>query len=262
MRTPLIAGNWKMHKTAAEAAAFTKELISALADVHRTEVLICPPFTALHAAGGALGQAAGADPFPGRIALGAQNVHEASHGAHTGEVSAAMLKEAGCTYVIVGHSERRQAGETDEQVNAKLLAALQADLTPILCVGESLAERQAERTSAVVSGQVRAGLQGVDASAAARLVIAYEPVWAIGTGETATPDEAARVAGLIRQTVAELAGGEAAAGVRIQYGGSVNEDNIASFMQADDVDGALVGGAALQVHSFAQIVLRTEAATS
>lgn len=255
LRTPLIAGNWKMHKTAAEAAAFVEQLLPALADVKGTEVLICPAFTALHAAGQRL-------QGDTNIALGAQNVHEAEVGAHTGEISSGMLVDAGCTYVIVGHSERRLAGETDAQVNGKVRAALKAGLTPILCVGESLAERQQGETDAVVSGQVRTGLEAVAAEAVGDLVIAYEPVWAIGTGETATPEEASRTAALIRRTVAELAGDAAAQTVRIQYGGSVNEDNIAEFMQAEDVDGALVGGASLQADSFAQIVLRTEAVTA
>lgn len=259
MRTPLIAGNWKMHKTAQEAAEFVEQLGLALEDVKGTEVLLCPPFTALHAAKQALQR------WPAKVqkaALGAQNVHEASHGAHTGEVSAPMLVEAGCTYVIIGHSERRQAGETDEQVNAKVRAAVAGGLRPILCVGESLAERQAGRTEDVVTEQVEAGLRGLAPEEVAGAVVAYEPIWAIGTGETATPQEASRVARVIRQRVAALAGPAAAERVRIQYGGSVNEDNIAAFMAADGVDGALVGGASLKVDSFAQIVLRTEAAKS
>lgn len=252
MRIPLIAGNWKMHKTAAEAAAFGEQLVQALAGERSAEALVCPPFTALHALGAAI---AGSP-----IALGAQNVHEAYEGAHTGEISASMLKEAGCRYVIIGHSERRQAGETDAQVNAKVLAASGANLRPILCVGEHLADRQANRTEAVVTGQVRAALADVPAPAVESAVIAYEPVWAIGTGETATPEEANRVAALIRATVSELYGDEAAQRVRIQYGGSVNADNIGTFMQQTDIDGALVGGAGLQVESFVQIVRRTEAA--
>lgn len=254
MRTPLIAGNWKMHKTAAEAAAFVEQLIEVLPEKGEAEVLICPPFTALHAAATAAATS--------RIAVGAQNVHEESSGAHTGEISADMLLEAGCTYVIVGHSERRQAGETDGQVNAKTLAALRSGLKPIVCVGEQLAERQAGETETVVTGQVRAALEGVTAEQAATAVVAYEPVWAIGTGETATAEEAGRVARIIRETVADLVGDDAAKRVRIQYGGSVNADNIASFMQADDVDGALVGGASLQAESFAQIVQRTEEMTT
>lgn len=254
MRKPIIAGNWKMHKTAAEAALFVRQLRETLPVEGEAEVLICPPFTALHAAKEALRNS--------RIVLGAQNVHEAEAGAHTGEISAQMLLEAGCEYVIVGHSERRQAGETDEQVHAKVTAALAAGLKPIVCVGEHLHERQAGETESVVTEQVRTALRGVAAEAFSHIVIAYEPVWAIGTGETATAEEAGRVAGLIRRTVAQLAGDDAAQKVRIQYGGSVNADNIASFMEEEDVDGALVGGASLQVESFAHIVQRTEAVTT
>lgn len=261
MRKPLIAGNWKMHKTAAEAQAFTEQLVGKLAGKRSVDVLVCPTFTALHAVNAVLADGVDAS-GKSRAALGAQNVHEASHGAHTGEISAAMLLDAGCSYVIIGHSERRQAGETDAQVNAKVLAAVAAGLRPLICVGEQLADRQAGETEAVVTGQVRAALQRVDAADGANAVIAYEPVWAIGTGETATPEEASRVAGLIRATVAELLGDDAAQRVRIQYGGSVNADNIASFMQAADIDGALVGGASLDVDSFVQIVQRTEAAIS
>lgn len=252
MRKPLIAGNWKMHKTAIEAAAFVRRLAEQIRDVQRTDVLVCPPFTALHAAARAVEEGGGT------VALGAQDVHEAPSGAHTGEISAEMILEAGCTYVIVGHSERRQGGETDARVNAKMKAAIGVGLTPILCVGESLDERKGGKTEQVVAAQVKAGLEGIAPEDVARTVVAYEPVWAIGTGETATPAEASRVAGLIRQTIKDAAGDDAARRVRIQYGGSVNPDNIASFIEAADVDGALVGGASLQADSFAQIVLRTE----
>lgn len=252
MRTPLIAGNWKMHKTAAEAAAFGDEIRELLNDVEAVEVLVCPAFTALHA----LGEKLRTTP----IRLGAQNMHEASHGAYTGEVSAAMLKEAGCTYVILGHSERRQLmGETDERVNAKVKAAVEAGLNPIVCVGESLEQRQAGHTEEVVAGQVRAALQGVPAEAVAAAVIAYEPIWAIGTGETPTPEDANQVAAAIRATVADMCGEDAANAVRIQYGGSVNADNIASFTAQPHIDGALVGGASLTPDSLANIVKNTEA---
>lgn len=255
MRKPLIAGNWKMNKTAAEAAAFGKDIVEALRDVEAVEVLVCPPFTALSALGEQLSGSL--------IRLGAQNMHEADRGAFTGEVSAEMLQDAGCTYVILGHSERRQLmGETDERVNAKVQAAVIAGLHPIVCVGESLEERQAGRTEAVVTGQVRAALQNVPADAVAAAIIAYEPIWAIGTGETATAEEANRVAGVIRSTVGDMFGTQAASAVRIQYGGSVNADNIASFMEQPDIDGALVGGASLAADSFANIVKNTEASIS
>lgn len=252
MRKPLIAGNWKMNKTVAEAIAFCEEAAKALQDVQAVEGLVCPPFTALHAVGAKLQGTS--------IRLGAQNMHEASHGAFTGEVSADMLKEVGCTYVILGHSERRQLmGETDERIHAKVRAAIAAGLYPIVCVGESLEERQAGQTEAVVTGQVRAAFADVEADAVATAVIAYEPVWAIGTGETPTPEDANSVAAVIRATISDMFGADAAAKVRIQYGGSVNADNIASFMQQPDIDGALVGGASLAADSFVRIVRNTEA---
>src|SRR5690606_21830999 len=252
MRKPLIAGNWKMNKTAAEAAAFGEEIRPLAADVEAVAVVRCPPVAALRALRARLRGS--------RIGLGAQSMHEAPHGAYTGEVSAAMLKEAGCGYVILGHSERRRLmGGTDEQVNAKVKAALAAGLRPIVCVGESLEQRRAGETEDVVVGQVRAALRDVPQDAAAGIVIAYEPVWAIGTGETPTPDDANQVAAVIRSTLAGLFGEEAAAQVRIQYGGSVNADNIASFAAQPHIDGALVGGASLAPDSFARIVRNTEA---
>lgn len=255
MRKPLIAGNWKMHKTAAEAAAFGEEIRALLQNVEAVEVLVCPPFTALHA----LGEKLSGTP----IRLGAQNMHEASHGAFTGEVSAAMLQEAGCTYVILGHSERRQMmGETDERVNAKVKAAAAAGLHPVVCVGESSEQRQAGETEAVVADQVRAALRDAPADAVPGFVIAYEPIWAIGTGETPTPEDANRVASVIRKTIGDMFGVETAVRVRIQYGGSVNADNIASFVAQPDIDGALVGGASLTADSFANIVKNTEASAS
>lgn len=252
MRKPLIAGNWKMHKTVAEALAFADEIEPLLEGVEAVEVAVCPPFTALYALGQRLKGTS--------IRLGAQNMHEAPQGAFTGEVSAAMLKEAGCTYVILGHSERRQyEGETDQRVNAKVKAAAAAGLRPILCVGESWQERQAGRTEEVVSRQVRAALDGLPADAAAPLVIAYEPVWAIGSGQTPTPADANAVAALIRRLLDELFGGDVATDVRILYGGSVTPDNIAAFVKEPDIDGALVGGASLTGASFARIVRNTEA---
>lgn len=252
MRKPFIAGNWKMHKTVAEALAFVDELKPLLEGVRAVEVAVCPPFTALYELGQRLKNSI--------IALGAQNMHEAPQGAFTGEVSAAMLKEAGCTYVILGHSERRQLeGETDERVNAKVKAAVAAGLRPVLCVGESREERQAGETEAVVTRQVRAGLADLESRAAASVVIAYEPVWAIGSGQTPTPADANAVAAVIRSTVADMFGAETAESVRVLYGGSVNADNIASFVREPDIDGALVGGASLAADSFARIVRNTEA---
>lgn len=246
MRKPIIAGNWKMHKTAAETAAFVKELVPLVAGA-AAEAVICPPFTALAAAKAALAGAA--------IGLGAQNMHWEAKGAFTGEVAPAMVKDAGCEYVIIGHSERRQYfAETDESVNKKLKAAFAGGLIPICCVGETLAEREAGATEQVVGGQVKNGLAGLDSAQVASLVIAYEPVWAIGTGRTATAADANAVCAFIRKTLAAQFGEAAAAKTRIQYGGSVKADNIAELMAMSDIDGALVGGASLEAPTFAKIV--------
>lgn len=254
MRRPLIAGNWKMHNTGTEAKAFGREFRTAIKDVDGVDVLLCPSFPALGALATTLEGTA--------VRLGAQNVHAEPEGAFTGEVSAAMLTDAGCTYVIVGHSERRQLmGETDDIVNGKVKAAVAGGLHPVVCVGENIEQRRAGETEAFVTGQVRAALADVAADAVAEAVIAYEPIWAIGTGETATPEEAEAVAGVVRKTVADLFGDDVAEKVRIQYGGSVNADNIASFMAQPNIDGALVGGASLDADSFARIVKNTEATT-
>jgi triosephosphate isomerase (TIM) len=246
-RTPLLAGNWKMHGTRAEAAALAGALAKQVGGITDREVLIAPPFTALDAARQAI---AGT-----RILLGAQNVHGDDRGAYTGEISAAMLVEAGCTHVIIGHSERRQYyGETDAGVNARLRGALRSGLVPIVCVGETLAEREAGTTMAVIERQVRGGIGGIETIHHPRLVLAYEPVWAIGTGRTATPEQAQEVHLAIRKLVAELAGAEVANGVRILYGGSVKPDNIDALMAQPDLDGALVGGASLDAVAFARIV--------
>ncbi len=246
-RRKFVCGNWKMHKTAAEARALVGELrglAEGLAD--QVEVAVAPPFTALHAAAEALRGS--------RLALAAQDVHWEPQGAFTGEVSAAMLAEAGCRHVIVGHSERRQLfGETDETVRKKAGAVLAAGMRPIVCVGETLAEREAGRTLEVVSRQVRGGLSGIPAAAMAAITVAYEPVWAIGTGKTATTAQAQEVHAAIRALLRELCGATAD-GMRIQYGGSVKPDNAAELMAQPDVDGALVGGASLKAQDFAQIV--------
>jgi triosephosphate isomerase (TIM) len=246
-RKKFVCGNWKMHKTVAEASSLVGELrglVEALAD--RVDVAVAPPFTALTAAAAAL--------LGSRIQLAAQNVHWEAQGAFTGEVSAPMLKEIGCRHVILGHSERRQYfGETDDGVNRKARAVLAAGLSPIVCVGETLAEREAGRTLEVVSRQVRGGLAGIAAEQAAALTMAYEPVWAIGTGRTATTGQAQEVHAAVRQLLRELVGG-AGEEVRIQYGGSVKPDNAAELMAQPDVDGALVGGASLKASDFSQIV--------
>lgn len=247
MRTPLIAGNWKMYKTPREAVSFIGELKIAVAGLDSVEILLCPAFPALVPAAAA---AAGTD-----IKLGAQHMYWESEGAYTGEVSAGMIRDAGCEYVIIGHSERRRYfKETDEDVARKARAALETGLVPIVCVGETIDQREAGRTADVIERQVRGCLGGLRADEAAGLVVAYEPVWAIGTGLTAGPEDAQEVNALIRRLVEEMYGADTAAAVRIQYGGSVKPDNAAALMAQPDIDGALVGGASLKVADFAGIV--------
>ena len=254
MRKQLIAGNWKLNKSAHEAGQFAASLRRALPPVSHTEVAVCPTFTSLAAAVEALRGSP--------IAVGAQDVAWEDSGAFTGEVSAPMLKEAGCRYVIIGHSERRQFfGETDKTVNRKLAAAVRHGLTPIVCIGETLAEREANRTFAVLEWQLNEGLQGFRGEQAASWVIAYEPVWAIGTGRNATPQQAQEAHAFIRRQLAKQLG-SAAETVRIQYGGSVKLDNATELLSQPDVDGALVGGASLEVASFVAIVQAAERAAA
>ncbi len=247
-RLPLIAGNWKMHKTPAETAELLSALVARLpATLSDREVVVAPPFTALETAARVLHRSP--------VRLSAQNLHTEPHGAFTGEVSGPMLKAVGCQYVILGHSERRQYyGETDEQVAQKVKAAQRAGLTPIVCVGETLAERERGEMFTAISRQLRAGLAGQTAQAIATLVLAYEPIWAIGTGKTASPEQAQEVHATMRQTLVELAGQSSAAAVRIVYGGSVKPDNVDGLLAQPDIDGALVGGASLQADLFARIV--------
>lgn len=248
-RYPLIVGNWKMHGTRVEAEQLLSALLTQLspASPPAREVAVAPPFTSLATAARLVAGSA--------IRLAAQNLHWEPHGAFTGEISGPMLKELGCTYVIIGHSERRQYfGETDEQVARKVRAAQRDGLVPIVCVGETLEERERGATLAVIGRQVRGALQGQQPPALASLVVAYEPVWAIGTGRTATPAQAQEVHAAIRTTLADLSSGEAANATRILYGGSVKPDNIDALMAEADIDGALVGGASLQADSFARIV--------
>jgi triosephosphate isomerase len=245
MRTPVIAGNWKMYKTARQAAETIRSLADLVKGVQGVEVVICPPFTALAAAV----EAAKGSP----VAIGAQDCYWEKEGAFTGQVAVPMIADLGCSHCIVGHSERRQLfGETDATVDKKIEAVLANGLNCIACVGETLAEREAGQTFAVLERQVRNGLTRHLTSA--RLVIAYEPVWAIGTGKTATPVQAQEAHAFIRQVVAEAASPAAAQAVRILYGGSVKPDNIATLMAQPDVDGGLVGGASLDAASFAKIV--------
>lgn len=245
-RRPLMAGNWKMQKTIPETVDFLKKLAPQVLGLLDREILICPPFTSLFAAA----QAAQGSP----IAIGAQNLNENLQGAYTGEISAGMIKDAGGTFVLIGHSERRQYyGETDLLVNKKAKLALEQGLTPVVCVGETLAEREGGNTFSVVERQVLEGLRGFAAAQAPALVIAYEPVWAIGTGKTATPDQAQEVHAFIRKKLEGLFGGEASR-MRILYGGSVKPDNVDLLMSQPDIDGGLVGGASLKAEDFLRIV--------
>ena len=247
MRKPVIAGNWKMYKTISEAVHFIEMIKPVAAQAGHCEVVVAPPFTALAAA------AEAAD--GSKVAISAQDMHWDKEGAHTGDISAAMLVDAGCTHVIIGHSERRHDhGETDEQVNRKIKAALEAGLTPIMCVGEVLAEREAGKTAGVLKTQIAGALAGITPEAAKPIVIAYEPVWAIGTGKTATPEIAEDAHKIIRAEVAKLLGAEIAANIRILYGGSVKPDNATTLLAQEDIDGALVGGASLKPDSFTAIV--------
>lgn len=246
MRTPIIAGNWKMNNTPKQAAQLIAELKPLVADADAT-VVVCVPAIDIPAAVQAVKGS--------KIKVGAQNVHFKESGAYTGEISAAMLKEAKVDYVIIGHSERRQYfGETDETVNQRVLAAVKAGLTPIICVGERKEQREAGYTDALVTYQTLIALQGLDAKEVAKVVVAYEPVWAIGTGMTATPKQAQDAHAFIRGLVKGLAGDKVAAGLRILYGGSVKPANAKELFGQPDIDGGLIGGASLDADSFVAIV--------
>jgi triosephosphate isomerase len=251
MRTPLIAGNWKMFKTHLEAMRLVQALNHELAghDYDAVEVVVCPPFTALRTVQTLI------DSDRYLIQLGAQNMHAAKEGAFTGEVSADMLKALAVEYVILGHSERREVfGETDEDVNAKVRAAFGAGLKPIMCCGETAIERENDRTEKKVEAQVREGLKGLRAEQATEIVIAYEPIWAIGTGKTATPEDAQKTIGFIRGVLAQVFTQEVAEAIRILYGGSMKPGNAKAIVGQTDVDGGLVGGASLDAGDFAAIV--------
>ncbi|MBM3888120.1 MAG: triose-phosphate isomerase [Verrucomicrobia bacterium] len=246
-RKIFIAGNWKMNKTIAEATDLVKALKRDLAGIRDVDIAVCPPFTALHPVGQLLDNT--------NIHLGGQDLYWDKFGAFTGEVNAAMLKDVLCTYVIIGHSERRQFfHETNETVNKKTKAALAARLKPIVCVGETLAEREAGGTEMVVQDHVLNGLAGLSAEELAEVTIAYEPVWAIGTGKTATSQQAQEVHAFIRKLLEQLSDAKTAARVRIQYGGSVKPSNAHELMSQPDVDGALVGGASLAARDFVEII--------
>jgi triosephosphate isomerase len=245
-RRPIIAANWKMHKTTPEAKSFMAEFLPKVANLQDVDVLICPPFTLIstvdHARDGS------------RILLGAQNMYFEEKGAFTGEVSAAMLKDLQCEFVILGHSERRWVfGETDELINKKVLAAFENDLIPVLCVGERLEDREKNQTDQVILNQLENGLKGVSEQLLANIVIAYEPVWAIGTGKNATTKDAKDAIALIREFIHSRFGANVASKVRILYGGSVKPENIKTYMEQEGIDGALVGGASLQPDSFASL---------
>jgi triosephosphate isomerase len=243
----VIAANWKMNKTVAESVAFAARLRAAYDTPPGPEVIIAPPFTALQAVAEAVRGSF--------ISLCAQNLHEAEKGAYTGEISAGMLLDAGCTCVIVGHSERRTLfGEGNDRINRKLRTALAAGLKPIFCIGESLREREEGATETVIAHQLKEGLNNLTADDIGRLVIAYEPVWAIGTGKTASPEQAGKVHRFIREWIARRYGPESAAGLAILYGGSVTPENIAGLMAQPDINGGLIGGASLDVDSFIRMI--------
>jgi len=253
MRIPFIAGNWKMYKTVNEAVLFVKELRGSVKDVRGVEIVVAPPLTAVRAVADAARDS--------NIGVAAQNLYWEREGAFTGEVSAAMIKEAGADYAIVGHSERRRLfGETDAIVNRKVVATIGAGLTPIVCVGETLEERERQETLTVLDRQIKDGLDQLTAEQVVLLVVAYEPVWAIGTGRTATAAQAGEAHAHIRKRLRQWFGADAADQCRVIYGGSVKPDNIKELAAEPDVDGALVGGASLDVRSFADIVTRARPA--
>jgi triosephosphate isomerase (TIM) len=250
MRTPFIAANWKMFKTVLESVSFVKQFRTMVGDMTDVEIVVAPPFTALHAVAEATRSS--------NIGVAGQNMHWEREGAFTGEVSGWMLREAGAEYVIIGHSERRRLfHETDETVNRKLIAALAATLTPIVSIGETLAEREANQTLAVLDRQMTQGLDGLTGEQVSALVIAYEPVWAIGTGRNATPEQAGEAHAHIRTRIRQWFGAAAGDHCHVIYGGSVKPDNIHPIMVHEDVDGALVGGASLDVRAFMDIVARS-----
>lgn len=246
-RVGLIAGNWKMHKTVSQSVALVNELKKSCADVTGREILVCPPTPSLALVNEILRET--------NVKLGAQNLHWEAEGAFTGEISGAMLKDAGCEYVIVGHSERRQYfGETDDSVNKKMRAAFRHGLIPIVCVGEILKERENGSAFQVVERQIKNSVSGLGTEESKKVVIAYEPVWAIGTGKTATPQQAQEMHAFIRKLLAGLYGEECSQGIRILYGGSIKPENIDSLMAQVDIDGGLVGGASLKADDFSRIV--------
>ncbi|NQT02776.1 MAG: triose-phosphate isomerase [Planctomycetes bacterium] len=247
MRKPIIAGNWKMNKTVSEAVDFVEAIKRDLADIKGVDVVVCPPFTALQAVGNVIAGTA--------IGLGAQNMHWEKSGAFTGAVSAGMLRELYCHYVIIGHSERRSLfGETDSDVNRKVKTALASNLLPIVCVGETLKQRKAGKTESVLKTQIEKGLKNIEKKELKSLITAYEPIWAIGTGVTATPDQAQQGHQFIRGLLKGMSDEKTSQSIRIQYGGSVKPENAGELFQQPDIDGGLIGGASLDADSFVRIV--------
>ncbi len=247
MRKPLIAGNWKMNKTKGEAADLIRSLKDKVESVDKADIMVAPPYTALDEASKCVRGS--------KIFLAAQNMHHEASGAYTGEISAGMLKEIGCDSVIIGHSERRQYfGCTDELVNKKLKAAIHSSLKPVVCIGESLEERENEETFDVLKKQLSVGFSGLTSKEWSAVTVAYEPVWAIGTGKTATPEQAEEAHKFVRETISELSSGETAEKIRILYGGSMKPANAGSLLEKKNVDGGLVGGASLDADSFYSII--------
>lgn len=247
MRKPIIAGNWKMYKTASESASLVQELLKNVSMVIDREIIVCPPFTSLDIVVKSLAKS--------NIHVGAQNIYFEAEGAFTGEISPAMVKSLGCTHVIIGHSERRQYfGETNQSVNKKIFASLKFNLIPIFCIGETLSEREANKTFNIIGTQIKEGLSNLTKEQMLKLVIAYEPVWAIGTGKTATPEQAEDVHAFIRKELQKMFDKDVADKTRILYGGSVKPENIKELMAKENIDGALVGGASLKADSFTKII--------
>ncbi len=247
MRKPIIAGNWKMNKTITEALDLVRQLSMELKDIKDVDILVCPVFTALYSVSQAVDGS--------NIKMGAQNLFWEEKGAFTGEISALMLKDTHCEYVILGHSERRNIfKETSEHVNKKIKSALKTGLLPILCVGERLEEREADKTYDIITDQIKGSLAGISADELKKIIIAYEPVWAIGTGKVASPEQAQEVHAFIRKLISDNFGPGTAESLRIQYGGSVKPDNIKDLISQPDIDGALVGGASLKAEDFIQLV--------
>lgn len=250
MRKPIIAGNWKLNKTIPEAIQLVNGIKRETYNINTVDIVVCPPFTALSEVSGMINDT--------NIKLGAQDLFWEEKGAYTGEISAELLKDAGCKFVIVGHSERRKFfNETNQNINKKVKAAINNELIPIMCVGEKLEERESSKTFNIVEEQIKGGLDGISKEDIIKVIIAYEPVWAIGTGKNATPQQAEEVHKFIRKLISDIYDAKVSSILRIQYGGSVSPDNIEELIKEEDIDGALVGGASLKIDTFTQIIKKT-----